>query len=63
MFVQSTEFDLHYTTSIDRFLLYLVPVIVIAALCAVTDPRPLRWSLAAAGRSSRSGSAPAPCRG
>ena len=46
MLAQATEFDLRYTGYVhDRFLLYLVPVVLIAALCAVTDRRPLRWSL------------------
>jgi hypothetical protein len=47
LLAQATEFDVHYTGYVhDRFLLYLVPVVVTAALCAVTDRRPPRWSLA-----------------
>ena len=43
---QSTNFDVLYNTYVhDRFLPYLVPVIVIAVLCATLDARPLRWSL------------------
>jgi len=43
---QSTNFDVLYNAFVhDRFLLYLVPVIVIAVLCATVDASPLRWSL------------------
>ena len=43
---QSTNFDVLYNTYVhDRFLPYLVPVIVIAVLCAAIDVTPLRWSL------------------
>ncbi len=46
MLAQGTEFDLRYTGYVhDRFLLYLVPVVLLAVLCAVTGTRPLRWSL------------------
>jgi hypothetical protein len=41
-----TNFDVLYNTFVhDRFLLYLVPVVVIAVFCAVLDAKPLRWSL------------------
>jgi hypothetical protein len=41
-----TNFDVLYNTFVhDRFLLYLVPVVVIAVFCAVLDAAPLRWSL------------------
>jgi hypothetical protein len=41
-----TNFDVLYNTFVhDRFLLYLVPVVVIAVFCAVLDTKPLRWSL------------------
>ena len=41
-----TNFDVLYNTFVhDRFLLYLVPVVVIAVFCAVVDAAPLRWSL------------------
>ena len=41
-----TNFDVLYNTFVhDRFLLYLVPVIVIAVFCAVLDTAALRWSL------------------
>lgn len=41
-----TNFDVLYNTFVhDRFLLYLVPVIVIAVFCAVLDTASLRWSL------------------
>jgi hypothetical protein len=41
-----TNFDVLYNTFVhDRFLLYLVPVVVIAVLCALLDASPLRWSL------------------
>jgi hypothetical protein len=44
--LHSTDFDVLYNTFVhDRFLLYLVPVIVIAVLCATLDSAPLRWSL------------------
>ena len=43
---QSTNFDVLYNTFVhDRFLLYLVPIIVVAVLCAAIDVKPLRWSL------------------
>jgi hypothetical protein len=43
---QSTNFDVLYNTFVhDRFLPYLVPVIVISVLCATIDVSPLRWSL------------------
>ncbi len=43
---QSTNFDVLYNTFVhDRFLPYLVPVVVISVLCAAIDARPLRWSL------------------
>ena len=43
---QSTNFDVLYNTYVhDRFLPYLVPIVVIAVLCAATDVRTLRWSL------------------
>jgi hypothetical protein len=44
---QSTNFDVLYNAFVhDRFLLYLVPVVVIAVLCAVTEVSPPTWSLA-----------------
>jgi hypothetical protein len=44
---QSTNFDVLYNAFVhDRFLLYLVPIVVISALCATLDAAPLRWSLA-----------------
>jgi hypothetical protein len=43
---QSTNFDVLYNAFVhDRFLLYLVPVVTIAVLCAVVDAARLRWSL------------------
>jgi hypothetical protein len=43
---QSTNFDVLYNTFVHyRFLLYLVPIIVISVLCATLDAAPLRWSL------------------
>ena len=43
----STNFDVLYNEFVhDRFLLYLVPVVVIAVICAVLETAPLRWSLA-----------------
>ena len=43
---QSTNFDVLYNTFVhDRFLPYLVPVVVIGVLCAAIDTAPLRWSL------------------
>jgi hypothetical protein len=47
LIAQATEFDIRYTGYVhDRFLVYLVPVVVIAALCAALDRRAPRWSLA-----------------
>jgi hypothetical protein len=44
---QSTNFDVLYNEFVhDRFLLYLVPIVVISVLCATLDTAPLRWSLA-----------------
>jgi len=44
---QSTNFDVLYNEFVhDRFLLYLVPTVVISVLCATLDTAPLRWSLA-----------------
>lgn len=44
---QSTNFDVLYNAFVhDRFLVYLVPIVVIAVLCASLDAAPLRWSLA-----------------
>jgi hypothetical protein len=44
--VQTTNFDVRYTGYVhDRFLLYLVPLFVIASLCAFETRLPL-WSLA-----------------
>lgn len=41
-----TNFDVLYNTFVhDRFLLYLVPVVVIAVFCAVLDTARVRWSL------------------
>jgi hypothetical protein len=46
LIAQATEFDVRYTGYVhDRFLVYLVPVVVIAALCAAFDRHPPRWSL------------------
>jgi hypothetical protein len=43
----STNFDVLYNEFVhDRFLLYLVPVVVIAVICAALDATSLRWSLA-----------------
>jgi hypothetical protein len=43
---QSTNFDVLYNTFVhDRFLLFLVPIVVISVLCAALDTAPLRWSL------------------
>lgn len=43
---QSTNFDVLYNAFVhDRFLLYLVPIIVISVLCATVDTAQLRWSL------------------
>lgn len=43
---QSTNFDVLYNAFVhDRFLLYLVPIVVISVLCATVDAAPLRWSL------------------
>jgi hypothetical protein len=45
---QSTNFDVLYNAFVhDRFLLYLVPVVVISVLSAVLDASRLRWSLVA----------------
>jgi hypothetical protein len=44
--LQATHFDVTYTGYVhDRFLLYLVPVVVIGVLCAALDEAPLRRSL------------------
>lgn len=46
MMLQSTNFDVVYNAFVhDRFLLYLVPIVVLALLCAVLDSAHLRWSL------------------
>jgi hypothetical protein len=43
---QGTNFDVRYTGFVhDRFLLYLVPPILIAMCCAFDRRRSLRWSL------------------
>ncbi|MDX6453454.1 MAG: Dolichyl-phosphate-mannose-protein mannosyltransferase [Gaiellaceae bacterium] len=43
---QSTNFDVLYNAFVhDRFLLFLVPIVVISVLCAALDTAPLRWSL------------------
>jgi hypothetical protein len=43
---QSTNFDVLYNEFVhDRFLLYLVPIVVISVLCATLESAPLRWSL------------------
>lgn len=47
--VQVTDFDVVYNVSFvhDRFLIYLVPLVLIGALCAVLEADRLRWSLVA----------------
>ncbi len=45
--VQATNFDLVVNAYVhDRFLIYLVPVVLIGAVLAVVDARKPRWSLA-----------------
>ncbi len=48
IFLEVTIFDLRFGERFvhDRYLFYLVPVIVLGFVCAVTDPWPPRWSLA-----------------
>jgi hypothetical protein len=47
VFVQATNFDLVVNDYIhDRFLMYLVPLLLLGAVLGITDVRPLRWSLA-----------------
>lgn len=44
--VQASSFDLQYANYVhDRFMLYLAPVLVLAAICALLDSHPPRWSL------------------
>jgi hypothetical protein len=46
IFVQATNFDLVVNAYVhDRFLLYVVPVMLIGAVLGVVDPRKPRWSL------------------
>jgi hypothetical protein len=49
LLAQVTVFDLRFGDDFvhDRYLFYLVPVVVLAFLCAVRDRRSLRWSLVA----------------
>jgi hypothetical protein len=48
LFVQATNFDLVVNAYIhDRFLMYVVPVVVIGVVLAVSDARTPRWSLMA----------------
>jgi hypothetical protein len=48
IFLEVTVFDLRFGERFvhDRYLFYLVPIVVLGFVCAVTDPRPPRWSLA-----------------
>jgi hypothetical protein len=46
-FVEITKWDLHIGSFvIDRYLFYLVPVLLVAFICALLDARRPRWSLA-----------------
>jgi hypothetical protein len=45
--LHSTDFDVLYNGYVhDRFLLYLVPIVVVALLCAALDAATLGWTLA-----------------
>ena len=46
IFLHVTNFDLVVNYYVhDRYLMYLVPVVLIGAVLGVSDARPLRWSL------------------